>query len=78
MKRVEKRGSRGRFILSKVNYLSMSSVEETDFSPKCENCDQVVEYVNEEGLCETCEEEHVIAIYEARNDRDWEKIKKIP
>jgi|TARA_R110002020_G_scaffold7401_4_gene31156 Zn finger protein HypA/HybF involved in hydrogenase expression len=48
----------------------MSSVEETDFSPKCENCDQVVEYVNDEGLCQTCEEEHAIAIYEARNDRD--------
>ncbi len=56
--------------MSKVNYLSMSSVEENDFSPKCENCDQVVEYVNDEGLCQTCEEEHAIAIYEARNDRD--------
>jgi len=52
----------------------MSSVEETDFSPKCENCDQVVEYVNDEGLCQTCEEEHAIAIYEARNDRDWQQV----
>ena len=61
--------------MKKVNYNVLQQKSDPII---CAECNNEVEYTNDEGICEECLAEYVSSIYEARNDRDWEKIKKIP
>lgn len=38
--------------------------------PECSECEEIVEWVNDNGLCESCEKDMAVNYMESRNDRD--------
>ena len=53
--------------MKKVNYNVLQQKSDPII---CAECNNEVEYTNDEGMCEECLAEYVSSIYEARNDRD--------